>query len=449
MELGRFMNNTPFFIENEKDINKKVCQWMAIAVAVIWLMLILNYMGMFEISRRMCIVAFTVGTFCGLSPSIVIRLSKSQNFVKYYNIICMIACVSVFSTQYRIGIYATMLFAVIVSCLYFDEHFTTKVMFLTYACFLIAYIFRSLELMKYVYVGESFVEVYFPLVAGITLEFLIIFPVLHYMAKRLRILILRQRELIDELIRKDTHMNIAMKNSNDIIFEYDLLNDEYHANASVTGEKHEITIKNMTDYISNNSWFDSETRQKILDMVFGTKKEQSGIFKTEFEDNGSLSVKWFRYEGNAVYDDYGKLELIVGRLCDITAEKEREEREKIARQRDALTGLYSFERVRQIAIELEEEIPDKVHEVMIINIKNMSDVVDCYGDIYADNIMVMIAGELRKFGSEKKVYIAKLPGAAFMFFIHDCNEVNARKLRREVSRTLSNVYVGEKRCKQD
>lgn len=45
----------------------------------------------------------------------------------------------------------------------------------------------------------------------------------------------------------------------------------------------------------------------------------------------------------------------------------------------------------------------------------MNDIVECYGDIYADNLIVMIAGELRKFGSEKKVYVAKLPGAAFMF----------------------------------
>ena len=438
------MNNTPFFLENEKEVNKKVCQWMASAVVVIWLMLILNYMGVFEISRRMCIVVFTVGTFCGLSPSIVIRLSKSQNFIKYYNTICMILCVSFFSTQYHIGVYATILFAVIVSCLYFDEHFTTKTMLITYVCILVSYIFRSVELMKYVYVGESFLDVYFPLVTGIMLEFTIIFPVLHYMAKSLRILILRQRKLIDELIRKDTHMNIAMKNSNDIIFEYDLTNDEYHANASVTGEKREVVLNGAIDFVSNCEWLDSENRQKVRDMVLGTKKEQSDIFKAEFEESGSLLVKWFRYEGNAVYDEYGKLELIVGRLCDITAEKEREERERIARQRDALTGLYSFEHVRQIAIELEDEIPDKIHEVMIINIKNMNDIVECYGDIYADNLIVMIAGELRKFGSEKKVYIAKLPGAAFMFFIHDCGEVNVRKLRREVSRTLSNVYVGEK-----
>ena len=140
------MNNTPFFIENEKEVNKQVCKWMFGAAIIIWFMLVLNYL------------------------------------------------------------------------------------------------------------------------------------VLRYMARRFRTYIIKQRELIDELIRKDTHMNIAMKNSNDIIFEYDMLND-----------------------------------------------------------------------------DYGKLELVVGRLCDITSEKEREERERIARQRDALTGLYSFERVRQIAIELEEQ----------------------------------------------------------------------------------------------
>lgn len=175
------------------------------------------------------------------------------------------------------------------------------------------------------------------------------------------------------------------------------------------------------DFISDCVWFDDETRKKIFDMVFGTKKEQSDIFRAEFEENDKKVEKWFRYEGNAVYDDYGKLELVVGRLCNITSEKEREERERIARQRDALTGLYSFERVRQIAIELEEQEPDRIHEVMIINIKNMNDIVECYGDIYADNLIVMIAGELRKFGSEKKVYVAKLPGAAFMFFIPNCD----------------------------
>ena len=438
------MDNTPFFIENEEEVNKKICKWMVEAVVIIWFMLFLNYMGLFEISRNMCIIAFVVGTFCGMSPSIVIRLSKSQNFVKHYNLICIVICVSVFMAQYRIGIYATMLLAVIVSCLYFDEHLTTKTMLLTYVCFAIAYIFRSIELLENIYKGETFVQVYVPLVAGITLEFLIIFPVLRYMAKRFRTYIEKQRELIDELIRKDTHMNIAMKNSNDIIFEYYMFNDEYHANASITGKRQEVVIKNAIDFVSECKWFDSENRQKVLEMVLGTKKEQSDIFRAEFDEDGKRVEKWFRYEGNAIYDDYGKLELIVGRLCDITSEKEREERERIASQRDSLTGLYSFERVRQIAVELEDEKPDKIHEVMIINIKNMNDIVECYGDIYADNLIVMIAGELRKFGCEKKVYVAKLPGAAFMFFIHNCDEVNVRKLRREISRVLSNIYVGEK-----
>ena len=58
------MNSTPFFIENEKEVNKQACRWMSGAVIVIWIVLLLNYVGMFEISRRMCIVAFAVGTFC-------------------------------------------------------------------------------------------------------------------------------------------------------------------------------------------------------------------------------------------------------------------------------------------------------------------------------------------------------------------------------------------------
>ncbi len=438
------MDNIPFFIENEKEVNKQVCKWLLCANFIIWLMLLFNYIGIFKLSRQMCMVVFIVGTFCGLSPSIVIKLSKSQNFIKYYNLACIVVCISAFSAQYRIGIYATMLFAAIVSCLYFDEHLTGRIMILSYVCLLIAYVFRSMALLKNVYLGESFWKVYFPLVSGITLEFLIIFPVLRYMAKRFRTYIVKQRELIEELIRKDTHMNIAMKNSNDIIFEYDMLNDEYHANASVTGERHDIVIKDMIKFVSESTWFDSENRSNILDMVLGTKKEQSGLFKTELNENGKIIEKWFKYEGHAIYDEYGNIELIVGRLCDITDEKEREEREQIARQRDALTGLYSFEHVRQIAMELEEENADRIHEVMIINIKNMNDIIECYGEIYADNLMVMIASELRKFGSEKKVYVAKLPGAAFMFYIHDCDQVNVRRLRREVGRCLSNVYVGEK-----
>ena len=68
-------------------------------------------------------------------------------------------CVSVFSTQYRIGVYATMLFAVIVSCLYFDGRLTTKVMLLTYVCFMAAYVFRSIEISKPIRVDEMLREI--------------------------------------------------------------------------------------------------------------------------------------------------------------------------------------------------------------------------------------------------------------------------------------------------
>lgn len=34
------MNSTPFFIENEKEVNKQACRWMSGAVIVIWIVLL-------------------------------------------------------------------------------------------------------------------------------------------------------------------------------------------------------------------------------------------------------------------------------------------------------------------------------------------------------------------------------------------------------------------------
>ena len=45
------MENISFFDENEKEVNCKVCRWMMYAVSVIWVMLILNFVGIFEFSK--------------------------------------------------------------------------------------------------------------------------------------------------------------------------------------------------------------------------------------------------------------------------------------------------------------------------------------------------------------------------------------------------------------
>ena len=40
----------------------------------------------------------------------------------------------------------------------------------------------------------------------------------------------------------------------------------------MTGDRKDVVIKNAMDFISDCVWFDDETRKKIFDMVFGTKK---------------------------------------------------------------------------------------------------------------------------------------------------------------------------------
>ena len=111
---------------------------------------------------------------------------------------------------------------------------------------------------------------------------------------------------------------------------------------------------------------------------------------------------------------------------------------------DELTGLLTFEGIKEVYNDLNDKFVDKEHEVMIVNIKNMSEIVECYGELYARNLFIIIAGMLREYEIENVVYAVKLPETAFMIYIHDCGRVNARKLRRELGKKFSKVYVGEK-----
>ena len=111
---------------------------------------------------------------------------------------------------------------------------------------------------------------------------------------------------------------------------------------------------------------------------------------------------------------------------------------------DELTGLLTFEGIKEVYNDLNDKFVDKDHEVMIVNIKNMAEIVECYGELYARNLFIIIAGMLREYEIENVVYAVKLPETAFMIYIHDCGRVNARKLRRELGKKFSKVYVGEK-----
>ena len=253
------------------------------------------------------------------------------------------------------------------------------------------------------------------------------------------------KQLIDNLVRKDTHMQIAMENSRDIIFEYDLNNDVYIANGSIiSGDKRDVRIEKFIDYVSGSKMCSKEDRQKILHFILSNDRNRGDEIKLLVSrKDESVQERWIHFEGRHVNDDMGHTEVIVGKLIDVTKEREKAIRESLARQRDSMTGLYTYEYIQNIAMQLEEKYPDKTHEVMIINIKNMNDIIECYGGTYADNLLITVANTIGNYENEG-ICVAKLPGMAFMVYIHDCDSMDVDELREKISKNLENIYVGEK-----
>ena len=437
-----------FFSNNEKEVTQMICRIMAYAFCIYPIMLLLNVIDLFKFSDRVIGLIFVVGIFCTLSPLLLSTFVKNQTFMKYYTLLCIITVVSVLGTEYYVGIYITYIIAPIVSCLYFDKKFTTKILTISYVAFLISYFFRSFQIRDHLYPAETIWPTYIPLAAGFTIEFFVSFLFLYRLADRIHTYLVRQNRLINDMARSEMKTQLAMEATKDILFEYDVQKDIYSSNGTIRDwSRCDICLEHFKDYVQAMKWRTKDFPDTLMEFVH-MPVESGDRFQKEidisFMENGREYISWSFFEVLIIRDETGSPDTIVGKLRDITQQKMEELQAEEAKNYDALSGMYNYSSLRKIVQGMDVKYKNKTHQIMIVHICNYDEIAECYGEVYRDFVLISVVDVIKSIAEGKEAYTCRLSKDAFTIYIPDCDLVDGRSMRQELNDHLKEIYVGEK-----
>lgn len=124
---------------------------------------------------------------------------------------------------------------------------------------------------------------------------------------------------------------------------------------------------------------------------------------------------WFRYEGQAVYNEEGKPVKSVGRTLDITEEKNERDRLEKQVSRDLLTGLYN----REVALRMiERKLPADMRSggaLLIADIDDFKQINDKFGHLYGDTLLETISGIIYTHFRAKDI-VSRVDGDEFLIY---------------------------------
>ena len=234
--------------------------------------------------------------------------------------------------------------------------------------------------------------------------------------------ITRRRESQEALRLSAERMQVIMDQTNDIIFEWDLLKDSilFSSNwkkrfgySPIGGEAGSRLTASPNIHPDDHPVY-----LALLESI------QSGTLYSESEFR-ILSLQnqylWHRARATVQYDDSGRPVKAVGVLVDIDAEKHREQTLLDQAQRDALTGLFNKSAVQaRTELLMEQWSEDTVQALLIIDLDDFKHINDEYGHLCGDAVLMDLATCLRRLfratdnlgrigGDEFMAYLPGLP----------------------------------------
>ncbi|MDO5562409.1 MAG: GGDEF domain-containing protein [Synergistaceae bacterium] len=218
--------------------------------------------------------------------------------------------------------------------------------------------------------------------------------------------------------------------STEYIYEYDISNDILIPTENC-GE-----LLNIYSFISGyrKTPGHSLIMSDGLDLVDGNEREVS-LGKKGF----------FRIINSVVNDKHGKPEYIVGKLIDISEEKEQIKELQHKSEMDGLTGIYNSETARNMVCSRREKAPNLMAALFVIDIDKFKNINDTYGHYIGDCVLKSLSASLTAVFRESDI-VGRIGGDEFCAFIDGnvTEEIVNRKC--ELLRKQFKTAINDGRC---
>ena len=220
---------------------------------------------------------------------------------------------------------------------------------------------------------------------------------------------------------------IIMEQTNDIIFEWDIVKDQVSYSSNWEKKFGYQPIKDMASQkIPEVSHIHPEELPNLIQLI---NDMASGVPYKEIEFrvadiNGRY--RWCKIRAACQFNDLGKPFKAVGVIMDIDKEKRASQALQDKAQRDELTRLYNRSTAQsEIDSYFEQKTASEQSAFLIIDVDDFKKINDCYGHMFGDTVLQKIAVELRRIFRSEAI-TARIGGDEFLIFMKNIpNEESA------------------------
>lgn len=253
------------------------------------------------------------------------------------------------------------------------------------------------------------------------------------------------KRLETDLEHEKERYRIALDSSSDVIFEYDLVNDEYVSygsfNNSEKPKSKPVVMEQFMRKLHAGKICDSEHISSYIDFLTGKNMENIEV-REKYIENDRERHMWVAIEGRPIYEQ-GILVKIIGKKTNITEKKKKEKEALEVVQRDRLTKLYTRKVGEKLVREyLEEKDKDEIGSFLLIDLDNFQMINDTYGYTFGDAILEEVA-EVIKAATRQNDISVRFGGDEFLILMKNTEPGRTDVYGKRIYEKICNLYAGE------
>lgn len=251
------------------------------------------------------------------------------------------------------------------------------------------------------------------------------------------------KNIESELKLERERYRIALQNITDIMFEYDIENDNFIRYQRVEIDRkielENFETKNYSTILKDGESIHLDDIGKLLEVLHGNLRETIEI--RQLESLTKDEWRWIRVQCSVIYDgDHNPIKTI-GVLKDITEDKSKLEKLIAQTQRDPLTQLYNQKASENFIDEYLCNTEQKNNDaLMVIDIDDFKTVNDTFGHLEGNEVLVAVSKILMKNVDDKDI-VARIGGDEFMIFMKSLTKDSVIKSINDILTDVSKIKV--------
>lgn len=248
----------------------------------------------------------------------------------------------------------------------------------------------------------------------------------------------RLEETTKELQREREKLMAVIRMSGDLIFEYDIAKDQMHYAGPEEGSLYcgQITegyTEQLLREVDNRS--DAVEQQLAEALHSGEPDICIELCKTDEEGN----PHWMKVIGQTFYNEKKEPERVLGKVCDIDAQKKKERELQEKSQRDSLTGLLNHSTIKQqITHRLQKMKRGQVGYLIVLDVDSFKKINDTNGHLFGDAVLCSFADEMNKLFPE--ALKGRIGGDEFVCYVENMPREELEEKLGQLNRCMSDRY---------